>query len=132
MDRQLERDIQSKEDELTRATRDVDVELLDQLYADDILFTGVTGAVCTKAAIMDEARRGRAERQAAPGAAKVVAYDKDDLKMVGEGATAVTSYRFLITIRTGNEDTVRIFRTTNVWSRRPAGWQVIAAHTAAL
>ena len=113
----------------------MDVDTLDALYADDIIFTGVTGAICDKRSIMDEARRGLAERQAAtanPGTASVVSYDKDDLRSVRNGTTAVTSYRFGVTIRGEGQEVTRQYRTTNVWMRRGEAWQVVAAHTAML
>lgn len=132
---QMDREILAEEERLTKATQSVDVEALDRLYADDIIFTGVTGAICDKAAVMDEARRGVAERQKAaahPGAAAVVAYDKDEIMTVRHGDTAVASFRFGVTIRHDGQEVTRRYRTTNVWVKRAAGWQVVAAHTASL
>jgi ketosteroid isomerase-like protein len=131
---QGDREILAQEDLLTNATRTVDVAALDGLYADDIIFTGVTGAICDKHAIMDEARRGLAERQAAtaPDAMAVVAYDKDDIRAIRHGDTAVASFRFGVTIRGDGKEVVRRYRTTNVWMKRSDRWQVVAAHTAAL
>src|SRR5678816_3171611 len=82
MDAQDDREILAQEDRLTEATRNVDVAALDGLYADDIIFTGVTGAICDKHAVMDEARRGLAARLSAtsPEAMAVVAYDKDEIR----------------------------------------------------
>jgi ketosteroid isomerase-like protein len=128
-----EQEILALEDQLTLATRQLDLDSLDRIYADDILFTGVTGATCDKASLMDEARRGRAERQAAAETKHFVAsYDKGDIKVVAHGDTAVTSWRFVITIHTNGQDTTRAYRTTNVWMRRQPGWQVIAGHTSSL
>ena len=127
-------EILTQEDRLTEATRAIDLQTLDQIYADTLIFTGVTGVVCDKRAVMDEARRGAAERQAATtsGAAAVVSYDKDDVTAVRHGDTAVTSFRFGVTIRGGDQDVTRRYRTTNVWRKQANRWQVIAAHTAAL
>ncbi len=128
-----EQEILAQEDRLTQATRQLDLDVLDRLYADDILFTGVTGATCDKSSLMDEARRGRTERQAAPETQHFVAsYDKADIKVVAHGDTAVTSWRFVITIRNNGQETTRMYRTTNVWMRRQPGWQVIAGHTSSL
>ena len=128
-----EQEILAQEEQLTQATRQLDLDVLDRLYADDILFTGVTGATCDKSSLMDEARRGRAERQAAPETQHFVAsYDKGDIKVVAHGDTAVTSWRFVITIRNDGQETTRTYRTTNVWMRRQPGWQVIAGHTSSL
>lgn len=128
-------EILALEERLATATRGVDVEALEALYADDIIFTGVTGVVCDKKAIMDEARRGLAERRAAaatPGAMSVVSYDKQDLRAVRHGTTAVASFQFGVTIRGDGQEVTRRYRTTNVWMKRGDGWQVVAAHTAML
>lgn len=134
MDTQGDREILAQEDRLTEATRNVDVAALDGLYADDIIFTGVTGAICDKHSVMDEARRGLAARQAAasPTAMAVVAYDKDEIRAIRHGDTGVASFRFGVTIRGDGKEVVRRYRTTNVWMKRSDRWQVVAAHTAAL
>ena len=134
MDAQGDREILAQEDRLTEATRNVDVAALDGLYADVIIFTGVSGAICDKRAVMDEAWRGLAARQApaSPEAMAVVAYDKDDLRAIRHGDTAVASFRFGVTIRGDGREVVRRYRTTNVWMKRSDRWQIVAAHTAAL
>ena len=130
----LDTDIATAEERLTEATRRVDVDALNRIYADDIIFTGVTGAICDKRSVMDEARRGLAARQAAtsPDAIAVVAYDKDEIRAIRHGDTAVASFRFGVTIRGDGKEVVRRYRTTNVWMKRSDRWQVVAAHTAAL
>ena len=128
-----EQEILAQEADLTQATRQLDLSALDRIYADDILFTGVTGATCNKASLMDEARRGLAERQAAADTKHFVAsYDKSDIKVAVHGDTAVTSWRFVITIENDGQQITRAYRTTNVWQKRRPGWQVIAGHTASL
>lgn len=128
----LEQEILAQEERLTRATRELDLDALDGIYADDILFTGVTGATCGKTNLMDEARRGAAERRAAAATPIVASYAKDDVKVVAHGDTAVTSYRFVVTIQTQGQEIKHRCRTTNVWMKRRPGWQVIAGHTARL
>jgi ketosteroid isomerase-like protein len=135
MQMQLDREILAEEERLTKATQTADVEALDRIYADDIIFTGVAGAICDKATVMDEARRGAAERKQAaanPAAPAVVSYDKDEIMAVRHGDTAVASFRFGITIRNDGQEVTRRYRTTNVWMKRAVGWQVVAAHTASL
>ena len=128
-----ERDILDLESRLTEATRQLDLEALDRLYADDIIFTGVTGVVCDKSSVMDEARRGKAERGAAPETRHFVAsYDKDDIKVVVRGDAAVASYRFVVTVEHDGQQTKHGYRTTNVWIKRQATWQVVAGHTSAM
>ena len=132
MNDQLDREVLALEDQLTEATRTLDIATLDRLYSDDIMFTGVTGVICNKSSLMDEARRGASERQKAAPAPAIVSYEKDDVRGVRHGDTAVTSYRFDVTVRQESGDAVHRYRTTNVWMKRDGRWQVVAAHTAAL
>lgn len=127
-------EIAALEEGLTDVTRRADVDALDRIYADDIMFTGVTGVVCDKAAIMDEARRGAAARAAAnaPTGPTVVGYEKDDIRTIRQGPVAVSSFRFSITIQADGNEVIRRYRTTNVWMKRDDRWQVVAAQTAAL
>lgn len=41
-------------------------------------------------------------------------------------------YRFVVTIQSQGQEIKRGYRTTNVWMKRPPGWQVMAGHTASL
>lgn len=135
MNRYIDSELITLEDRLADATRSVNIDELNALYANDIIFTGVTGAVCDKTSLMDEATRGLAERLAAratPDAASVVSYEKDDLRGVRHDDTAVCSYRFGVTIRANGQEVTRKYRTTNVWMKRGESWQVVAAHTAML
>ena len=133
MQTNVEQEILTQEENLTQATRQLDIETLGRLYADDIMFTGVTGDVCDKSALMAEARRGAAEREgAAQGKAAVMSYDKEDIRIVTHAGAAVTSYRFVIRLQMDGKDIQRRYRTTNVWIRRQDRWQVAAAHTADL
>lgn len=134
MDTQSDREILAQEARLTEATQSLDVTALNGLYADDIIFTGVTGAICDKDSVMDEARRGLAARQAAtsPEAMAVVAYEKDEIRAIRHGDMGVATFRFGVTIRGNGQEVVRRYRTTNVWMKRADGWQVVAAHTATL
>ena len=128
-------EIAAAEDRLTKATQSLDMEALDRIYADDIMFTGVTGALCTKETVMDEARRGAAARTAAsasPGTPTVVSYIKDDIKAIRHGDAGVASFRFGVTIRAEDKEVTRHYRTTNVWMKRGGAWQVVAAHTASV
>ena len=127
-----EQEILDQEEGLTQATRRLDIEALDGLYAEDIMFTGVTGVICGKAGLMDEARRGVAQRADPAGRSVVARYDKEDIRLVVHGDTAVTSFRFVVTIETDGKEVRRGYRTTNVWMKGGDRWQVVAAHTAAL
>lgn len=127
-----EQEVLAAEENLSAATRNVDVAALERIYADDILMTNVMGETCGKPALLEEARRGIAQRQTAAAAGKQfeVSYDKEDLKIVIHGDSAVTSYRFVVAMKGPGIDVHRRYRTTNVWAKQDGRWQVVAAHTA--
>ena len=134
MNGNLQEEILTQEENLTQATRNLDIDALDKIYADDIMVTGVTGEVTNKAFMIAEAKRGIAEREAAIAGGKkfVSSYDKEDIKVASHGDVAISSYRFVVKIKGEGVDVDRRYRTTNVWMKRQARWQVIAAHTASL
>jgi len=51
-------------------------------------------------------------------------------KVVPLGDVAVTSYRFVVTIKGERIDVSRHYRATNAWTKIQGRWQVVAAHTA--
>ena len=116
----IEQEILMQEENLTQAKRNLDIATLDRLYADDVLFTGVTGEVCGKAAMMSEARQGIMQRDTAVAQGKtiVASIDKEDMKVVTHGDTAVASYRFTVKIQGEGIDVNRRYRTTDVWLKR--------------
>lgn len=129
----LDQEVLAQEDRLTLATRTLDIAALDRIYADDITMTGVLGEpTCDKSTLMEEARRGVAQREraAASGTPIVGSYEKEDIKIVSSGDTAVTTYRFVVKLKTETVDVHRRYRTTNVWMKRHGRWQIVAAHTA--
>jgi ketosteroid isomerase-like protein len=119
------------EDSLTQATRALDLDALDRIYADDIIMTSVLGEPCGKAVVLDEARRGLVQRQGAAAVGKPItsSYDKEDLKVSAGSDVAVASYRFVVRIQADGIDVNRRYRTTNVWMKRQGRWQIVAAHT---
>ena len=130
----IEQEILTLEENLTQAKRQLDIAAFDRIYADDVLFTAVTGEVCGKAGLMTEAARGVAERDAATAQGRKfsTSIDKEDIRVVTHGDTAVASYRFVVRVQAEGIDIHRRYRTTNVWLKRAGQWQVIGGHMASL
>ncbi len=63
---------------------------------------------------------------------RCVVLDKEDIKVVTHGDTAVTSYRFVVRIQGEGVDIHHRYRTTNVWLKRENQGQIIAGHMASL
>src|ERR1043165_5581025 len=86
------------EELLAEAKRTLDLDAIERLYADDLLLTGVLGEpTCSKRAVVEEIKRGRADRDAL--AASRQQLDKtvtnEDIKVVAHGDTAIGNYRFV-------------------------------------
>jgi ketosteroid isomerase-like protein len=130
----IEQEILTQEESLTQAKRQLDISAFDRIYADDVMFTGVTGEVCGKVGLMTEAARGVTERDdaAAQGKKFVTSLDNEDIKVVTHGDTAITSYRFVVRVQGEGLDIHHRYRTTNVWLKREGQWQIIAGHSASL
>ena len=130
---ETEQEILRREEELMRAKRTLDLDALGRIYADDLLLTGVLGEpTCSKSAVIEEAKRGIAERERALAAGRqlVTSCDNEDMKVAMHGDAAVVSYRFVVRIKGENIDVQRRYRTTNVWMKRQERWQIVAAHMA--
>ena len=105
-----------EQEQLARAKRELDLEAIERIYADDLLLTGVLGEpTCSKNAVMDEIRRGIAQRDGAKtgGVSFETSTANEDMKVVTLGDTAVANYRFVLTVKllksygTGSRDTGR-------------------------
>src|SRR6185369_10849688 len=114
---EIERQIVRLEEELTQTEMRLEVDVLDRIYADDIMVTAPIGICVDKPAVMAEVR------QAAEKAA-IGKYDKDDLTVRNYGDTAVTSYRMTAEATFEGTEIKRHFCITNVWMKRNGNWQI--------
>jgi ketosteroid isomerase-like protein len=126
----VEQEILQQEEYLLNAKRDLGLDALESVYADDLIMTGVLGEpTCGKTAIIAEARRGIAERHTAAAGGRHVekSAENEDMKVIAHGDTAVSTYRFIVRMKGENIDVHRRYRTTNVWVKRSGRWQIVAA-----
>lgn len=125
--------ILQRENELVHAKRALDIEALDRLYGDDLLMSGVMGEpTCSKAAIIDEMKRGIAERNDAKASGRPIelSAENEDMQVAAHGDTAIANYRFVVKAKGQGIDFQRRYRATNVWLKRGGQWQIVAAHMA--
>ena len=122
---QIEKEIWKLEEQLTETEMRVDVQALDQIYADDIMVTAPIGICVDKPAVMAEVNEAAAK-------AVVGKYDKTDLKVRAYGDTAVSSYRMAAEATFEGQEITRKLCITNVWMKRNGDWQIVARHTASL
>ncbi len=126
-------EILRQEEQLADARRLLDLDAIDRIYADDLLLTGVLGEpTCSKTAVMDEVRRGIAERDGAKAGGTQIetVTQNEDTKVMVLADTAIANYRFVVTVKAPNLDLRRRYRTTNVWVKRDGRWQIVAVHMA--
>lgn len=127
----MEQEILQQEEQLAEAKRALDVGAIDRMYADDLLLTGVMGEpTCSKTAIIDEVKRGIAERESARASGRQLemSAENEDMKVVRHGDTAIANYRFVVKVSRPTMDVSRRYRATNVWMKQDGRWQIIAAH----
>ena len=127
----MEQEIVEQEERLADAKRALDLGAIDRIYADDLLLTGIMGEpTCGKTAVIDEVKRGIAERERARAGSEpgVMSAVNEDMKIVRHGDTAIANYRFVVKITTPTADVARRYRATNVWQQQDGRWQIIAAH----
>ena len=123
--KEVEKEILELEEQLTQTEGRVDVDALDQIYADDIMVTAPVGVCVDKPAVMSEIRM-------AAGKAIISRYDKDNLKVRAFGDTAVSSYRMTAWAIVEGQEMKRSLCITNVWMKRNSHWEIVARHTASL
>lgn len=123
---EVEREIIRLEEQLTNTEMRVDVDALDDVYANDIMVTAPIGLVVDKPAVMHEVREAAQK-------ATIESYDKNDLKVRAYGdSVAMTSYVMKARARFEETEIDRQFCITNLWLKRDGRWQIAARHTAAL
>jgi ketosteroid isomerase-like protein len=126
-----EQEILQREEQLADAKRALDLKALDRIYADDIVMTGVLGEpTCSKAAMIEEVKRGIAEREKAIAGGMQVEMSavNEDMMVKTHGDTAIANYRFVVKCKGPNIDLHRRYRITNIWKKRDGHWQIVATH----
>lgn len=111
------------EERLERAMRASDVQALDELLADDLLFTNHQGMVVTKQEDLDVHRSGLLKLDS------IVASDRR-VRLLGP--VAIVAVRVQLAGRYANDSFEGAFRYTRVWALQGARWRIVAAHASAV
>lgn len=111
------------EEQLERAMRASDVQALDELLADDLLFTNHQGMVVTKQEDLDVHRSGLLKLDS------IVASDRR-IRLLGP--VAIVAVRVQLAGRYANDSFEGAFRYTRVWALQGARWRIVAAHASAV
>jgi len=111
--------ISELEESLRQAMLASDLDSLDALIADDLLFTTQTGAVVGKVADLDAHRSG---------VLRLTALDPSDRHILTLEKSAVVSVQMDVAGAYEGEPFSGTFRYTRVWGHVNGRWQVVAGH----
>ena len=114
-------DIVMLEARIRAAQLNADLGELDALIADEILFTGPTGELGTKAQDIEAYRSG---------AVKFLEHEPLELRTrkVGDNA-AISALRARLSVEVGGTAARGVYRYTRVWAREEGGqWKVVGGH----
>ena len=113
------------EAQLRAAQLAADVDTLDRLLADDLLFTGPDGRLVTK----------RQDLEAhGSGAVRFRLHEPEELRVRRVGPdVAVAALRTRLVVEVAGMLVRGTYRYTRVWAREPGGaWRVVAGHVSAV
>ena len=119
----LESTIRAVEERLWRAQLSADVGALDDLIADDLLFTGLTGALETKAGDL---------QQHGSGALKITKLEPLDFRVRAIPGGAITSVKMDAAAIIAGKPTSAILRYTRVWISEGGRWRIAGGHMSAV
>lgn len=112
--------IEALENRLIEAMKISNVQELDVLLADDLIFTAHTGLLFTKQDDLNSHASGNIE---------IFSIDASEQKIRIEGNVAIVSVLLEISGSFFGNTEVGFFRFTRVWKDHGAQWQIIAAHS---
>jgi ketosteroid isomerase-like protein len=116
-------EIVALEAELRSAQLSADIEALDRLIAEDLLFTGPDGQLGTKA-------QDLAAHQS--GAVRIRSHEPTELRLRRVGTdVAIVALRTRLVVDVNGETIRGTYRYTRVWAREQGGWRVVGGHVAA-
>jgi ketosteroid isomerase-like protein len=110
-------EIAALEDRLRMAMLRSDLEVLDALISDELLFVAPDGSVLGKAGDLELHRSG---------VQRISQLDFGELLVRMHGDTAVTSVAARVSGTFGGQDFSGRFQYLRTWARTRAGWQVVA------
>lgn len=111
--------IEMLEERLRQAMLSSDVQALDELIADDLVFTMHTGLMVTK---QDDLEGHRS------GSEKLTKVDTDELKISHYGDCAVVTVKAELAGTFNGQAFSGTYRYTRVWVKRQDRWQIVAGH----
>lgn len=119
----LDDEILAREAELYRAQLASDVEALDRLLDDRLIFTGIDGALVTKDDDLSLHRSGRL---------RITRMEPIERRVVHLGDTTVVNAKMDASAVIDGCPMNAVLRYTRVWHRESGEWHVVAGHMSAV
>jgi len=119
-DKQVEAELKRMTREMVDSAMRGDKAVAERYLADEYIETDGYGKVATRAQIL-------ANYPGVPSSMKAT-MDIEDIQVHDCGDTAVVSMREVMRFEANGQKITNSYRTTDVWMRRNAGWQLIAEH----
>lgn len=111
--------IEDLEEKLRQAMLASDVEALDELIADDLIFTMHTGLVINKQDDLEAHRMG---------IQKFAKIEPDDRQIRHYGDCIVVTVKALLAGKFNGQDYSDTYRFTRLWVKRQNRWQIAVGH----
>ena len=112
--------IEEQELRLIEAMKNSNIEELNALLADELIFTGHTGALFTKENDLEAHRSG---------GVKIYSIDTSEQLIKVLDDTAIVSVLMEISGEFFGNTEVGFFRFTRIWKSNGLNWQIVAAHS---
>jgi ketosteroid isomerase-like protein len=107
---------------LKEAMMKSDVKVLDELIADDLIFTNHQGQILSK---QDDLKIHQSGQQ------KLRRFDTTDVQMRVHDSGAIVTFKADLAGTFAHQEFAGSFRYTRVWMKRRGHWQVVALHCSA-
>ena len=118
-------DLVTLEQKLTDALQRSDVDALAALWADDLVWIGLSGKASTKAEQLAGMKTQASASESAPAVVGVV---NKDVKVRLYGESAVVTVLSTWTTRTVDGERASSYLATHVWHERGGQWRLVSAH----
>jgi hypothetical protein len=115
----IESAIRAVEERLWKAQLSGDVEVLDDLIADDLLFTGLAGSLETKTGDLEQHRSG---------ALKITKLDLLEFRVRAIPGGAISSVKMDAAALIAGKLNSAVLRYTRVWISENERWQIAGGH----
>ena len=109
-------EVHASEDRRYAAMVAADVSALEQVLADDMIYTHSSSSVDTKASLIELIRSGRSVYRR-------IERPEEKIRIYGQSAVVTGQARIELG---GDSPRTLNLRYTNVWVKNPGGWQMVA------